>query len=288
MKRVVVFVLILLLSILTVSAVENPYKFTGKPLDQESGLYYYGARYYNPSIGRFTTPDVLRGDLSNPLSLNRYTYVRNNPLRYIDPTGNAIALYEDTESIYSGKDVINDLTHIAGLKEGDITTKTTDIGQELVLNIAEGDYEGDSPLVFGLLKDAIDNPGLLALVKSDFYGGFGIFQTDEEGLGRESEQGIVGMLLYGALKQEKPYGENFEQITLDTGDMLIEILAIFNLIVGEKGIVVKGNSESGAKMGGSGNPIIDLLDIDNEYRLRHGLKKREHYNVNEEELSTSL
>ncbi|MDP2939998.1 MAG: LamG-like jellyroll fold domain-containing protein [Candidatus Omnitrophota bacterium] len=63
------------------------YKFTGKPLDDETGLYYYGARYYNPTIGRFITPDTIVQAPYDPQSLNRYSYCRNNPVNYVDPTG---------------------------------------------------------------------------------------------------------------------------------------------------------------------------------------------------------
>jgi len=61
-------------------------KFTGQRLDG-TGLYYYGARYYDPSIGRFISPDVYVQNFTNPQTLNRYTYALNNPLRYTDPTG---------------------------------------------------------------------------------------------------------------------------------------------------------------------------------------------------------
>ncbi|OCL26025.1 hypothetical protein U472_08355 [Orenia metallireducens] len=47
------------------------------------GLYYYGARYYDPEIGRFTREDTYRGRLDNPQSQN----VMNSPLKYIDPSG---------------------------------------------------------------------------------------------------------------------------------------------------------------------------------------------------------
>jgi RHS repeat-associated protein len=67
---------------------KNDYKYTGKELDLDSGLYYYGARYYTPEFGRFTQPDPTRGKLEDPTSLNRYSYVKNNPLKYVDPTGN--------------------------------------------------------------------------------------------------------------------------------------------------------------------------------------------------------
>ena len=77
---------------------ENNYKFTGKELD-ESGLYYYGARYYNPIIGRFVSQDTWAGDLRNPQSLNKYSYVFNNPLKYVDPTGNYVETAFDLISL---------------------------------------------------------------------------------------------------------------------------------------------------------------------------------------------
>ena len=68
---------------------DNHYKFTGKERDSESGLDYFGARYYGSNMGRFMTPDPLLSTLrpGNPQTFNRYTYTLNNPLRYTDPTG---------------------------------------------------------------------------------------------------------------------------------------------------------------------------------------------------------
>jgi RHS repeat-associated protein len=60
--------------------------FTGQRRDS-TGLYYYGARYYDPTIGRFISADTIVPDPFNPQSLNRYSYCLNNPLKYIDPTG---------------------------------------------------------------------------------------------------------------------------------------------------------------------------------------------------------
>ena len=51
------------------------------------GLIYMNARYYVPNIGRFASADTIVPDPANPQSFNRYSYVNNNPLRYIDPTG---------------------------------------------------------------------------------------------------------------------------------------------------------------------------------------------------------
>jgi RHS repeat-associated protein len=68
----------------------NHYKFTGKERDAESGLDYFGARYYSSNMGRFSSPDpsgLAYADFTNPQSLNLYSYVLNNPLRFVDPTG---------------------------------------------------------------------------------------------------------------------------------------------------------------------------------------------------------
>ena len=88
----------------SVFAVSTPYRFTGQELDP-TGLYYYGQRYYNPNVGRFTQPDPVQFNLtnpqklkqqtgqnleqilSNPQNLNPYSYVQNNPVKYVDPKG---------------------------------------------------------------------------------------------------------------------------------------------------------------------------------------------------------
>jgi RHS repeat-associated protein len=67
----------------------TPYGFTGEWGDA-SGLLYLRARYYLPQAGIFTSRDTWIGDFTAPASLNRYLYARNNPLRYIDPTGHDV------------------------------------------------------------------------------------------------------------------------------------------------------------------------------------------------------
>ncbi|AGB40343.1 RHS repeat-associated core domain protein [Halobacteroides halobius DSM 5150] len=60
---------------------EDSYRFTGKEFDRMTGLYYYGARYYDPTIGRFISEDPIQD------GWNWYVYCRNNPLKYVDPDG---------------------------------------------------------------------------------------------------------------------------------------------------------------------------------------------------------
>ena len=57
---------------------ENRFSFTGKELDDE--LYYFGARYYNPNLGKFTSTDPIKDNLP-------YAYVSNNPMNLVDPDG---------------------------------------------------------------------------------------------------------------------------------------------------------------------------------------------------------
>jgi RHS repeat-associated protein len=69
------------------------HKFTGKERDSESGLDYFGARYYASALGRFQIPDEPFADqhTGNPQSWNLYSYVRNDPLGFTDPTGQGAA-----------------------------------------------------------------------------------------------------------------------------------------------------------------------------------------------------
>jgi RHS repeat-associated protein len=76
----------------------QPKRFTGKERDAETGLDYFGARYYSSPQGRFTTADPVytwRENLVDPQRWNRYAYARNNPLRYVDPDGRAIDTIAD-------------------------------------------------------------------------------------------------------------------------------------------------------------------------------------------------
>ena len=94
---------------------ENDYKYTGKELD-DSGLYYYGARYYDPAIGKFLSADPWGGDIHNPQSLNKYSYVMNNPLRYTDPSGKSaeeIMVFMATMAAIDGPFPIGDTIGLA-------------------------------------------------------------------------------------------------------------------------------------------------------------------------------
>jgi RHS repeat-associated protein len=87
----------------------SPMHFTGKERDPESGLDNFGARYDSSSMGRFMSPDPLAGHTEDPQTLNRYVYVRNNPLSLTDPTGLDFYLSCQQASATCGKDAAGNL-----------------------------------------------------------------------------------------------------------------------------------------------------------------------------------
>jgi RHS repeat-associated protein len=92
------------------------YLFTGKERDTESGLDYFGARYYASSMGRWMSPDwadkpeaVPYSDLDNPQSLNLYGYVNNNPLSKVDKDGHDAGVIE---ALLAGAAVVGVTEHL--------------------------------------------------------------------------------------------------------------------------------------------------------------------------------
>ncbi len=69
--------------------------FTGQKYDKEAGLYFYKSRYYDPHLGRFLQPDSVIPDGSDLQAYNRYSYVRNNPLNFTDPTGHFWEIFKN-------------------------------------------------------------------------------------------------------------------------------------------------------------------------------------------------
>ncbi|HET6843007.1 MAG TPA: RHS repeat-associated core domain-containing protein [Candidatus Angelobacter sp.] len=87
----------------------NHYKFTGKERDTETGLDYFGARYYGNGLGRFITPDwaakataVPYADFADPQSLDLYTYVRNIPTTKFDADGHDAGVVAATLDLFTG------------------------------------------------------------------------------------------------------------------------------------------------------------------------------------------
>ncbi len=76
-------------------------RYTSQVLDEETGLYYFGARYYDPVIGRFIQPDTMIANAFNPQAYDRYAYCYDNPLKYFDPNGHA-GYWADVGEVWLG------------------------------------------------------------------------------------------------------------------------------------------------------------------------------------------
>ncbi len=130
---------------LTASAIDNPYLFTGRRYDPESGNYYYRARIYSPELGRFLQTDSL-GYVDG---LNLYAYVGNNPASWVDPYG------EDPVTIA--------LTFL-GLAGSAIGIATTEPGQDALEALTEHlihaveTFPENAANVYGQVKDFLLPP----------------------------------------------------------------------------------------------------------------------------------
>jgi len=106
---------------------QESHLFTGKERD-ETGLDYFGARFYDPSLGRFLSVDPVGGDSMNPQTWNRYAYCLNNPYKYVDPDG------EFVDTIVDIAFIVNDIRHIynEGFTRGNIAALGGDIGGAII------------------------------------------------------------------------------------------------------------------------------------------------------------
>jgi len=87
-------------------ALGTDYKFTGQREQAELGLYFYGARWYDGSLGRFTSPDTMIPLSQGTQAFDRYAYVNNNPVRYNDPSGHDVQCTD--EGCYETDDGVSD------------------------------------------------------------------------------------------------------------------------------------------------------------------------------------
>ncbi|MCI5212433.1 MAG: RHS repeat-associated core domain-containing protein, partial [Candidatus Electrothrix sp. ATG2] len=92
----------------------NHYTLTGKEFDENTGLVWFGARFYEPETGVWINQDTYRGEIVLPESLHRYMYVYDNPVSYFDPNGlsidfKALAIKTVGGRVGDALGVINDL-----------------------------------------------------------------------------------------------------------------------------------------------------------------------------------
>jgi len=157
--------------------------FTGQLLDDETGLYFYNARYYDPELGRFIQPDTVVQDNSDGLCLNRYSYCGNNPTTFTDPSGNIFGI---DDAIIWGV--------VIGAAIGGATAAAT--GGNIGMGILTGAISG----VFGGIGSSLSNGALWGAVMGGATGG---------AVGAAITGGDVGMgALAGAIAGGISFGIN--------------------------------------------------------------------------------
>jgi RHS repeat-associated protein len=133
-------------------------KFTGKERDQETGLDYFGARYFGSALGRFTSPDPLMASAhaSNPQSWNRYAYALNNPLLRIDPNGEEDLIVFNKTSYHYDFDPSKRQYDLA--KGGQMAVGML----ELTSALATGGATVEAQSVFAMATGTLTTSGLIA------------------------------------------------------------------------------------------------------------------------------
>jgi RHS repeat-associated protein len=114
------------------------FMYTDKPYDTKTGLYYFGARFYDPTTGRFITRDPGTGSLSSPMSLNQYVYAMDNPLMFTDPAG------LDSKSLFA---TIGLVGIIIGLVAADVVQGGLDVGTDALTAAAIAELVGSAATV---------------------------------------------------------------------------------------------------------------------------------------------
>ncbi|MCU7866499.1 MAG: RHS repeat-associated core domain-containing protein, partial [Candidatus Thiodiazotropha sp. (ex Lucinoma borealis)] len=143
----------------------NRFAFTGHEKDEETGLYYFKARFYDPQLGRFLSQDAYLGEDNTPPSLHRYLYAYANPTVYIDLDG-----YEAT-TVRPGMGPAGLIPGMAqGHWQADYDENGKTVGQEAlapVIEFVEGAWSGAKNLAEIAAKKWIESNVLPYIVTED-------------------------------------------------------------------------------------------------------------------------
>ena len=152
--------------------------FTAKERDSETGLDYFLARYFSGAQGRFTSPDQPFNDqdASDPQSWNLFSYGRNNPLRYNDPTGRcsqAAGGYTDEgKSLFPGPCANGTIGETPKNNPNSTTVNDFEPPSPLLLAVAQGAQRAERPVNFvGALTGGVMVAGAVGVGVGAIVGG---------------------------------------------------------------------------------------------------------------------
>ena len=162
----------------------NKYKYNGKELQEETGLYDYGARYFDPAIARFINIDPAS---DNYQSWTPYHYVMNNPIIFIDPTGMLTELFnENGKKIGVDENGVDgNIAIVTNKKEVKRVKENTKNGTHTESSTLNSTVNLPSAYVRGEMGIAVENANKPNAAAGDNQGGFheegGIFGADSDG-----------------------------------------------------------------------------------------------------------
>ncbi len=225
-------------------------RYTGQVLDEDTGLYYYGARYYDAELGRFIQADTAPPSTDNPQTLNRYAYCGNNPVNCVDPTGHSF-----------WKKLGNFFKQAAGII---ISVAFTFMGMPfigaLISSAVSTALNGGSLADFGI--------GLAIGFAAGFAGGYGagklgsFFGMNKAGLGLAMLRGGLSGAIGGA-GSAAIYGGNIGMGALMGGAMGAGMGAV--VWAKNNHVINKFLKENRIQLDGLGNRKADVIQLLREY-----------------------
>lgn len=191
---------------------DTDHKFTSQIEDESVGLYWYASRAYDPMLGRFTAPDMLVPGGTNPQALNRYSYVFNNPQRYVDASGHfAVVPFLIAAGIGAGIGAAAGLAGYCGTQV--LLHRPVDVGDAVIATVA------------GAVGGAGAAAGPIAAILFGGVAGFAQYYRTETSHGREPQVdgmllstafGLVGGKFGGAFDTDfRPFATNVFDAALD-------------------------------------------------------------------------
>ena len=250
----------------------TPYLFNAKEFDEETGMYYYGARYYEPRLSLWMSVDPIsnydprnnenyldgehNGGIYNSYNLYSYGYCYQSPIRLIDPNGKQVDAIDFVPFVGSGRDIYR------GIRGGDFLTGTIGV----VGLIADVATLGSGSAVKGGLKG-----GLKALMKTEL-------KTEAKAVTKAADKTIVKGLSNKKIVQKaadkanraiRGYGPVVGTKKHEYASKLIER---YQKINGDKGLNVKEYFDNG--VGNRG--FLDVHDVQNNviYDFKFGINPR--------------
>ena len=134
------------------NGINNPIRYAGEYTDEESGLIYLRARYYDPGLGRFISEDPIRD------GMNWYAYCYNNPVMFIDPSGMEVYFGTKEEADY----VLQNIAVLTGYNGYDVTLQ--DNGMYMLIDTGKGEINGGSDLARSMIKAAMEMDSIVNIV----------------------------------------------------------------------------------------------------------------------------